>query len=422
MATMRDIRPSDSAPERSIRNIPVHHRKPLRPEAEEDLPEIPADVPRRPRRRRRPLLLWGLGVVVVCTILGVLLSTLFAGATLTVEPRTEAVSLPSAIQAQLNAPVGALSYELLSTTRSATTTVPAQGTQRVSRAASGVATISNTYSKDPQRLIANTRFEAGDGKIYRIRDSVVVPGMSGTTPGTVSATIYADSPGESYNKSGSVTLSIPGFKGDPRYTKFSAVVAGGLSGGFVGEEAAVAQADLNTAKAALQKQLDTEVRAAAAAAIPQGYSAIPGTLSVTYGDLMQTPGQNKTATLVQAATASGAIVRQNDLATAIARATVTGYKGEAVSLGEGSSMAVQASSTPGSNTLTLQMSGKTTLVWQFDPEALKQALLGKNKADFQTIIDAFRPAVAEATLSIRPFWHSTLPSDPNKISIKIVSK
>lgn len=420
---MRDIRPSDSAPERSIRNIPVHHRKPLRPEPvveEEDLPEIPADVPRR-RRRRRPILRWAIVVVIVCALIGVLLSTLFAGATLSITPRSEVVTVPSVIQAALNAPIGTLSYELVSTTRSATTTVPAQGTQRVSRAASGVVTIANTYSAEPQRLIANTRFEAADGKIYRIRDSVVVPGMQGATPGTVTATIYADSPGDTYNKSGSVTFTIPGFKNDPRYTKFTATASGGISGGFVGDEPAVAQTDLTAATAALQKQLDAEVRAAASSAIPQGYSAIPGTLSVRYGQLVQTAGSNKTATLVQSATASGAIVRQNDLATAIARAQVKDYAGEAVSIDPSSQMVVQATSTTGS-TLVLQMAGQVKLVWQFDPEALKQAMLGKAASEFNTVIEAFEPAIAKATLSIRPFWHNTLPTDPNKIGIKILKE
>lgn len=419
---MRDIRRSHDAPERSIRNIAIKRKS--RHEVTEDyeddeyLPEEPVIPKRRRSKGPKRFWLWALLVVIVCAAFGALLSTVFAGASVTVYPRTQEVTVPATLKAQLNAPVGTLNYETLSITRSATTTVPAQGTQHVSRAASGVITIANSYSTASQRLIANTRFEASDGKIYRIRDSVVVPGMSGNNPGTVTATVYADSPGESYNKSGTTSFTIPGFKGDPRYAKFVAV-AQGITGGFVGDEPAVAANDLANAKQQLQKQLDADVRTAAASAIPEGYSAIPGTLSVEYGDLLQTAGQNKTATLSQSATARGAIVRQSGLAAAIARATVQSYSGEAVAFGQ-NAMTIQATSTkPGDTTLTLALNGKATLVWQFDPNALKQALLGKQKSELETIVKAFQPAVAKATVSIRPFWQSTFPREEEKIQIKI---
>jgi hypothetical protein len=423
MSSMRDIRRSSEASERSIRNIPVHHRKPPAPPRDDDEVEEYEEIPdlprRRPRRRYRRFAAWAALVVVVCAILGGLLSTVFAGASVTVTPHVAHIEAPASLDATLNGPSGSLHFEQLAVTRSATTTVPAQGTKRVSRAASGVVTITNTYSAEPQRLIANTRFEAADGKIYRIRDSVVVPGMQGTNPGTVTATIYADSPGDTYNKAGSVTFTIPGFKGDPRYTKFAAVSQGGIQGGFVGDEPAVSAEDLAKAKAALQKQLDGDVRSAAAGAIPAGYSAIPGTLAVTYGDLLQIAGPDKTAQLSQTATAHGAIIRQTELASAIARAKVQGYNGEAVSIVEGN-LDVQASSTNAANTtLRLAMAGTVTLVWQFDPEALKQALVGKPRGDIEQIIAAFEPAIESADLKLRPFWQNTLPSDPNKISVTV---
>lgn len=427
---MRDIRPSADgrSPERSIRNIPLQHRK-ARPQVIADHtpetdglpPDGPTELPRRrPRRSNNRFWLWAFVVVLVCGIMGVLLSTVFAGATVTVNPRTEQVSVPPTITAMLNAPVGTLTFELLAVSRGATTTVAADGTQRVSRAASGVITISNTYSKDPQRLIANTRFATADSKIYRIRDSVVVPGMQGTTPGSATATVYADSPGAEYNKPSNTTFTIPGFKGDPRFDKFNAVATNGITGGFVGEEPAVATADLASAKQALQKQLDTAVRTAAAAEIPEGYRAVPGTLNVSYGDVLQTSGGDKKALLSQTATARGAIVRDADLASAIGRARIQGYGGEAVAFGTQNGMSIQAtSSKPGDNTITLALAGEATLVWQFDPNALRQALVGKGKDELQTVIKAFEPAVAKASVMIRPFWQGKFPSEADKIQIKV---
>ena len=425
---MRDIRRnSDSAPERSIRNIPLGHRKASRPSVvadhsdEQDAPmELPELPTRRQRRRRSRYWMWAIAVVVVGGIAGALMPTVFAGATAPVCPRTEEVAPPAVLQAQLNAPVGSLAFKMLMTSRSATTTVPATGTQHVSRPASGVVLLSNTYSTASQRLIANTRFEAQDGKVYRIRDSIVVPGTSGGTAGTVLVTIFADSAGPAYNKPAGTVFTIPGFKGDPRYTKFSAVAQGAISGGFVGDEPAVAAADLATAKAALQRQLDTEVRSAAAAAIPEGYVAIPGTLNISFGELQQSAGSGKTATISQGAVAQGNIVQQSALAAAIARKTVEDYAGEALLFGKGSTLNMVATSTkPTDTTITLALSGAAKLVWQFDPKALKQALVGKDEAGIQAAVSAFKPAVGEIRIKIQPFWQSRFPSDPDRITIVV---
>src|SRR3989344_1790759 len=356
---MQDVTPQN---ERSIRRIPVPAGHRRTHEQQED------ERPHRRSRRRGRFMLLALGAVAVFGVLGLLLAVLFAGATVKAHPRTQVVVVPPTLEAQRNAPVGTLSFEVLSLSRSATTTAPMGGTELVSRQASGVITVSNSYSTASQRLIANTRFEAPDGKIYRIRDSVTVPGMSGGKAGTATATVYADSPGPSYNRPLATTFTIPGFKGDPRYSKFSAESQGALSGGFIGDEPAVAPADLAAAKAALQKQVDADVRAAAATQIPQDSVAIPGTLSVVFADMVQASGPDKTATLTQSATATGAIVRAADLAAAIARRGVTGYKGEAVLFGDTSKMSLTAatSSKLSDGTLTLQLGGSATLLWQYD--------------------------------------------------------
>ncbi len=415
---MRDIRPSvDETPERSIRNIHLAHRRSHRTPEEATEPQIP----HRKRHSHGRLWLWGAVVLLACVAGCVLISTVFAGASITVYPRVETVSLPATLQAQLNAPVGVLAYQNLTITKSATQSAPATGTSHVERPASGIVTITNSYSSASQRLIANTRFAAPDGKIYRIHDSVIVPGMTGTTPGNVSATLYADSPGPDYNKTGPVTFTIPGFKSDPRYTKFSAVSKGDISGGFIGDEPSVAPADLAAAKSALQKQLDTDVRAAAGTQIPDGFVAIPGTLVVTFGDITQTPGSNNTAALTQSATAMGAIIRQSDFAAAIARKSISGYQGEAVLFGDTSHMnaSVASSSNTQNGVITINLAGTTQLIWQFDPNAVKQALVGKDKSAFETTIKSFEPAVAKATASIRPFWEGKFPADPDKISIDV---
>lgn len=426
---MRDMIPPG---ERSIRNIPVSqsHRRATRAVQEsprERFDDGEDDIPRRPRRRfGRTFWLIGVGVVIVCIIGGLLLSTVFAGATVTIYPRTETIASPPTLEARLQAPAGVLVYQHMTMRSAATTTVAASGTTKVSRQASGVITVYNTYSTLTQRLIANTRFEAPDGKIYRIRDSVTVAGATKQTDGslqagTVMATVYADSPGADYNRPGTTRFTIPGFKGDPRYDKFYAQSQGGITGGFVGSEPSVPAAELAKAQAALKLELDSALRANAEADLPEGFILVPGTLAMQYADIVKMQNGNN-ATLSQSAMATAAIVRASDFAAALARSALGGsYGGEAVALKVPSELilTLATSSTLTDGVLRLSLSGSATLVWQFDPAAVKAALLGKDREALQEIISTFAPSIIRADATLRPFWQGSFPSDPGKIKVVV---
>lgn len=416
---MRDMVPRS---DRSIRNIPISgaHRR-----VHEEIPTdeyAPPPLARRPRRRRGRWFIWAIvGIIIISAVLGLLLSTLFAGAKITVHARSAGVTPPATLEAKINPAAGELGYTAMTVTRAATTSVAASGTKPVSRPASGVITIFNTFGTGSQRLIANTRFEAPGGKIYRIRDSIIVPGATraanGTlTPGQTTVTVYADSPGVEYNR-GETRFTIPGFKGDPRYTAFYAE-GKSIAGGFVGNEPAVSQSDLAKAQTTLRSQLQASINTAISSQTPEGFIPVPGAFDITYADIAQTAGPNNTATLSQSATAAAAIVRASDLAAAVARKVVNGYKGEAVNFGDSSNLAVStATTTKPVGTLSLKLSGSAELVWQYDPEALKNALLSKEKSSFESILKSFEPAITGAEAEVRPFWKRAFPSDPTKIEI-----
>ena len=411
---MRDMIPPG---DRSIRNIPIpagHHHI-----SRQEIPEYyQPEPPQARRRKRRPgrFVAWALGIIVVCVGAVAGVSMLYAGASVAATPRMETLQASTTLIAQVSAPAGTLAFQKISATMWATTTVPATGTKKVSRTAKGTVVLSSTYSAS-QRLIANTRLQASDGKIYRLASSVDLPAN-----GTVTAQINAESPGEAYNRSGATTFTLPGFAGDPRFEKFSAKSQGAIAGGFVGDEPAVADADLETAKAELKATLDNGTQRQLAQAIPQTSTAIPGTLAIEYGDLVQTPSADKKSAVVsQSATASGAIMGVRDFASALARKLVADYKGEAVDFKDQGSLQVEAASSTSQapDQLVLHIAGGTTLVWQFDPNKLKEAMLGKDKAQFQTIVQSFAPAISSATATIRPFWIKNFPSDPEKIKVDI---
>ncbi|MBY0473033.1 hypothetical protein K2Q00_01970 [Patescibacteria group bacterium] len=419
---MRDMNPRNS-----IRDIPVsssgHRRNSHQQERfEEDIP-----LPRRRKGSRRFLWIM-LGIIVICAAAGLLLATLFEGATITITPKMQSITPPANIVALPNAGGGSLGYQTIALSQSATTTVNATGTSHVSKAASGVITISNVFSTAPQSLVANTRFAAGDGKIYKIHSAITIPGAkkstSGTlTAGTITTTVYADVAGPDYNRPNATTFTIPGFKGGDKYIKITAqAAAGAIQGGFVGDQPSISEVDMKNAQATLQKTLDASLRSSVGTQIPNGFMPVQGSLAVDYSDISQSKGEGTVVNLSQTAHASMAMVNASSLASVLARLLVTGYSGEAVEFASPNPLILQVSTSTGNVTtgpLNLLLQGNPTLVWQFDKQALKAALLGKDKNAFEEVISTFAPAIEKAKASIRPFWKGHFPTDESKLGVVI---
>lgn len=120
--------------------------------------------------------------------------------------------------------------------------------------ARGKIRIYNSFSNENQPLVATTRFETKDGKIFRLVESVVVPGMNDTAGqkerGVIEATVVADQVGGDYNIS-PTTFTIPGFKGSPKYAAFTAesfqTFTGGEANSLDSQKTLVA-ADIERAK------------------------------------------------------------------------------------------------------------------------------------------------------------------------------
>jgi len=121
--------------------------------------------------------------------------------------------------------------------------------------ARGTVVIYNEFSPEPQTLIATTRLETTDGKIFRLIKNVVVPGYSNIggqlKPGVIQAEITADNAGDEYNID-ATKFTIPGFAGGPKFEKFYAssdsATAGGSGDAQIVSPGTITQQDLDGAK------------------------------------------------------------------------------------------------------------------------------------------------------------------------------
>lgn len=158
--------------------------------------------------------------------------------------------------------------------------------------ASGTITISNSFSEASQPLVATTRFETSDGKLYRLIDGVTVPGAKTedgkTVSGKIDARVMADQAGTKYNLT-SGTFTIPGFKGGPKYDKITAEVKNAFTGGSddaSGAKLSVSQSDLDLAKTAASDEAKKAVISGLAGGLKSGEVALEPSFQVA---LLGTP-------------------------------------------------------------------------------------------------------------------------------------
>jgi hypothetical protein len=139
------------------------------------------------------------------------------------------------------------------------------GSQEVAAKAKGTITVYNDFSSAPQTLIATTRFEDLQGRIFRTLRTVTVPGRQADgTPGTVTVDSIADKPGPEYNIE-PTTFVIPAFReqGDTaRLEGFSGASQTAFQGGALGLSSVVTTQDLDNAISQVTEELQSAVQQA----------------------------------------------------------------------------------------------------------------------------------------------------------------
>lgn len=397
-------------------------------ETEDDMDYVPPVHVRRhhaPRRRRMfPSTGW---VVVVILTLGALIggSLLFTRAEVSIDRKSEMGELDGL---RLTAMKGdaekvALPFEVMSLDGEVSKTLTATKKEDAKIAATGRVVIFNDFTPTPQKLIANTRLETKDGKIYRIQSAVTVPGKKGSTPGSVEVEIKADVAGSSYNAE-FADLFITGFKGTPKYKGFYARTKGAISGGREGEKYVVSGEPVTTAKTALSAELREKLLRDAKSQVPEGYVLFDDTVTISesassdsifYGDTPEVAVASK-------GTLTGVLLPVDTLSKVIAKKTLSQYDETPVYIANLDALTVKFAKTysdlKSTNEIEFVFTGSAQINWTIDEDAITTALLGKPKKEFNDIMRGF-VSVHSAELHLRPFWMPKVPANQEKVHIVI---
>jgi hypothetical protein len=359
------------------------------------------------------------------------LSMIFSGATVTVHPREQKAFIDGTFVASREALTGQVPYELLTLEKTLTTEVAATGEEEVEDRATGRITISNTVDTAPQRLIKNTRFESAEGKIFRIQDSVTVPGAipgaDGTLkPGSIEVTVFADEPGDEYNIAPG-RFTIPGFKGTPRFDSFTAESKENMRGGFAGVRKTVAPGDADRSQAQLEADLREALleEAFAAGTKPEDFYLYRDAVFFRSEALPETSGEGTAVTLSRRGQLHAILVKKDTFARFIATQAVAGYDNESVAILNPDELVVTASELPEETSpqkpweggsVSLSIKGTAHVVWTYDQAALANDLAGRDTNALKTILSGYS-GIDKATVVHRPFWKQTFPESAQDIEV-----
>ncbi|MCE9549003.1 hypothetical protein K8Q98_01240 [Candidatus Nomurabacteria bacterium] len=408
-----------------VGNKKVVSKKVWRSEAEDEYIEEEVQVFHRYPNNSR----YGIWFIALFSVLFLLFSFsfLFAGAKVTINPRVEELVLNQNLSAVKDGPADSLPFDLVIISGEEVKNVEGGEEKKVSVSAEGFATIYNAFSSATQKLDINTRLEGSNGKMYKTKKAITVPGMKGSTPGSVEVGIYAAEAGEAYN-SGPLDFKIFGFKGTSKYTKFYAKSKDNITGGFVGNQYVIPELEKNSLSMELKTALQAKLFKKAAEQTPDGFVLFENAayLNVDEENFTSTSGSNIVPVTFKG-TLYGILFEEQALTKKIIAKAFPGEEGNDIYIQNIRNLKFSMPSITTTSsiksvfenlkTISFNLGGNSKAVWRVDEVKLLGDILGKKKKDFNQILTGYENIIS-ADLSLRPFWSRSLPD--NNDSLKVI--
>ncbi|MCB9810906.1 MAG: hypothetical protein H6779_00605 [Candidatus Nomurabacteria bacterium] len=420
---------------------PAEVRKPRRPEAVNKAVKSPVKqvnpnddvgtiVIKDGNKSNRTGIIVGI-VAVLVLIAGIFgLTAILSKTTLTVVPVSKQPNVNAEFTAYPDHREAELSYEIMTLESTGERQVTATGQQEVEEQAKGYVNIVKT-TPGSERLIKNTRFRSPDGLIFRIQESVVVPGAvkggdGALTPGSIRAEVFADDVGQQYNLAAGTRFDIPGFKENNLDELYKAIYAENsetFTGGFKGPRFIIDDNELATARQSLQMELRDGLLARIESEKPAGFIAFPDAVTFTYNELPAVQYGDNLVTIREQATLQIPLFAKADFASFMAAETITTYSGEAVQIRnideirfgytDENTSSINIANEP---SLSFKIIGRPLIVWDYDVNQLQEDLSGKSFTAITTVLTAY-PGIANGKITEKPFWKRSFPSEPDDISV-----
>lgn len=374
-----------------------------------------------PKRSNKKITYLALFILLIAGLFGV--SAFFKSAKITITPEQQTKTFNESITATKAVSATGLSYQTVTLTKEVETSVEATSEQKVDKKATGKIIIYNNTSQT-QKLVATTRFETPEGLIYRISTGVSIPAKQTiggkSVAGSIEAVVEADKTGANYNI-GMKDFTIPGFKGDDKYTLIFARSKTEMTGGFSGMQKVVSKEIMDAAGAELESMLRDSVSKDILSQIPTDYVLYANSITYVYGEPNVGTSATGGAVLKKKATGNAIIFDRAVLAKVLVSkvlpeagdAPIRVTNLDSLEFAYGNSAAFDPNT---SSVVIFTLKGEANFVWVVDENKLKSDLLGLSKKSARSMIPNYG-VIKEAWVETSPFWNQTIPLDPKKVTI-----
>ena len=357
-------------------------------------------------------------------------TTFLSKVTLTIFPEFKEPNVNAEFTAFPDRREGALTYEIMTLEQSGERQVRASGQENVQSQAKGFIEIVK-ITPGSERLIKNTRFRSPNGLIYRIQESVVVPGATTDSggqlvPGTIRAEVFADAIGEEYNLPPGNKFDIPGFKDSGLTNLYESIYAENkeaFTGGYNGPKFMIDDNELSTAKQSLQTELRDSLLAKIESEKPADFVVFKDAVAISYNDLPTVEAGQDMVTIKVQAVLQLPLFKHGDFASFIARETIPTYDQEPVRIRNAEELKfsytdsnISSSNIANLPALTFSIVGKPLIVWEYNAEQLQKDLAGKQMTAITTVLSGYT-GIKDARITGKPFWARSFPEEPTKINI-----
>lgn len=318
---------------------------------------------------------------------------------------------------------GNITIETISQKKNAQMVFPANGKKAVNKKASGKITVFNAYSSEAQKLVATTRFATPDGKVIRLAKDLVVPGAKivdgQISPSSVEVDVVADKAGPEYNIGPIDKLTIPGFEGTPKFAGFYGKIEMALKGGFSGSMAYPTEADIKSAQGKIAQVLEEAINNQLTTQLPADFKTVEGASKFTMLKSEVDTEVNDKGEFALAAEGEVTVVgfKEKDVL-AFLKEEMRSKLGKDYDFKNHELNYGIAKVDFGSERLSLPIDFKTVAEKPIDVADLRLKIAGKSETELKNIIFAL-PGLANATVTLWPFYVSSIPVGANNDKVKI---
>lgn len=293
--------------------------------------------------------------------------------------------------------------------------------------AKGTVVVYNEFDSQSQTLVATTRLQADDGKVFRLLKTVVVPGMNNISgqskPGAISVEIVADQPGAEYNIE-ATNFKIPGFKGGPKYEKFYAKSSTSFNGGTSEGDgvSGISQSDLESAKQKTETAMKEKIATIIKSEMGANEIDLPAAEQITMGkSFSNSKVGDGVGVFDYTVTASvNVLVFSEKEVKNIIEKTSQFKEQNQKNVTQIIKKIEYVSVEPNfeNSTLALKIHSEVEVAPNVDTEAFKKEVLGKNESELSAILKK-NPSIKNADVIFFPTFINRIPQFSQRVSVEV---